>query len=333
MGALYGINQEKAGIQRQALKPKSRTTLESFSKRRLTPMLVESIIAIAKRSAMSATLDEEIIEQAGHHAGKLWDVHKHNIGSLEEATTWAEGVGRDFARAQIAPTVVSSAQNGARQIAPEQPDLVKEAGQYAGTIWHKRNHRNAGPPIDDAEDWAFTVGKNFARKSLQRQLVDQERFVDINDPTLSKNGSLSCSDPTIERMFTLPRITGPQAVEAIRKLAGITIDTINRNSDHIDIRIFHYHYNRHLTFTVIAREIGISEDAAKKRWWRMVNRTSEDVREIVSADPLLARAFDAILSDEDHTEFRKALMNLLAFMAEQGLSAVEEAAQEMFPPG
>jgi hypothetical protein len=47
---------------------------------------------------------------------------------------------------------------------------------------------------------------------------------------------------------------------------------------------------------------------------------------------VLARIFDAILSDQDEDEFRKVLMNLMGFISERGLSSIEEAAHQMFPP-
>jgi len=296
-------------------------------------MLLESIIAIAKESAMTATLHQEIIEQAGQHAAKLWNAHEHNTASKENAKTWARHVGREFALEAAANLISAAAQNGARFIAPERPDLVQEAGQHAATIWHQHSFHNEARPIESIEDWAFTVGKNYARKKLNHQLAQQARLVYMSDPQLSKGDTLSCVDPTIERLSSgVPWITAPRAIQAIQNLASITIDTINRNSDHIDIRIFHSHYGRHQTFAVISRDLGISEDAAKKRWWRMINRTSDDVREIVAADPVLARIFDAILSDQDEDEFRKVLMNLMGFISERGLSSIEEAAHQMFPP-
>ena len=66
--------------------------------------------------------------------------------------------------------------------------------------------------------------------------------------------------------------------------------------------------------------------------FRSINRTVADVREIIGADPILARVFEAILTDDDDNVFRTALIQLMGTIAERGLSAIEDAAHQMFPP-
>jgi hypothetical protein len=304
-------------------------------------MQLESIIAIAREGAMSATSIDGIVEQAGQYASDLWNNHRHSEASTQDVRIWARSVGKDFAVTALANAealiigITRAAKNGAKSIAPERADLIQEAGQHAAAIWHERSLRKDGRGVDNPEDWAFIVGKNYVRKSLTKQAADRARFTDLNDTKLIRSGALCCVDPNIERISsscTFHQITAPEAVEAIRRLASVTIDTINRNSDHIDIRIFHFHYGRHFTFAMIARETGITEDVAKKRWWRMINRTVADVREIIGADPILARVFEAILTDDDDNVFRTALIQLMGTIAERGLSAIEDAAHQMFPP-
>jgi hypothetical protein len=107
------------------------------------------------------------------------------------------------------------------------------------------------------------------------------------------------------------------------KLYQVFTEVLKETANEIDNRILQSHYRRHLGFSEIAAEIGISEISMRRRWYGLMERVSDTVQSRVSRDPQLASIFSSITESPD--AFRLAIPMLLSAQSSAlntGLSAV-----------
>jgi DNA-directed RNA polymerase specialized sigma24 family protein len=225
----------------------------------------------------------------------------------------------------IIATVGEAAENGAKIVAYGHDDVIEEVKAEVLLRWKRRTA--IGNPPFDPQSWAFICGKHHALRIVR----DGRRFIELSEAIADTLTGPSEEALLIEKIECPPIgwLRAGEAIEAVNTLIRITTQIIEQRGDEIDLRILDLHYKRHWTFTKIAAELGITDDAARRRWSRLMWEIIDDVIRIVRKDRKLAATFSAILEDRD--DFRSCILRLLSIVAAKGISAIETAIDSILP--
>ena len=87
------------------------------------------------------------------------------------------------------------------------------------------------------------------------------------------------------RAAAVPPVGDSDLVDALTSFWRIVEEVLT--GDRTDQAIFDLHYGRRLSFPDLARELHISESIASRRWWAMVSRVIDTVKERARVDKKL----------------------------------------------
>lgn len=221
--------------------------------------------------------------------------------------------------------VLKAAEHGAKYAAYGRADIIEETKSEIALRWRQSIH--AGRPPIKPKDWAFICAKNHASRILK----EGARYISISDEIAEFFISPSEESALIQRIDSPAThwLRAPDAIAAINTLIGIATRIMNETGDPIDRQIITLHYQNHWTFERIAEAINMREDAARRRWSRMIFAVTDSIIEAVKADEKLAKVFAAILEDKD--DFRTSILGLLSIVSRKGVSVLHGAIESILP--
>jgi len=227
--------------------------------------------------------------------------------------------------APLIASVRKAAEQGAKVVASDRPDLIEETGSEVTLRWHSRVMCGNAPM--NPTGWAFFCGRNYARRILK----DGGRHIQLSDAIAEGLIDTTEESALIEKIDSAPIhwLRAGDAIEAVNKLIAIATQIIHHKANDLDRRILDLHYKHHWTFSRIAMELGITETSARQRWSRLLFAVADDIRGVVQADQRLSLVFSSIL--DDTTVFRASIMALLATVSAKGISALEVAIGSLLP--
>jgi len=203
---------------------------------------------------------------------------------------------------------INNGKIGAAPVAKGHTDIIENAG--IETAMRRLEYDEQGRSISSPDAWERTVG----RRSALHEIRKESKLVEMT-PAISESLIEESHEGKVIDLMCPPRIDRASAAETMHALRALHAATLTFIRGHRHYEIFTLHYDQKLYFAEIALVLGITESAARKRWFRMIGDMLGHIQASVKHDPALA-IFSAIIDDMD--QLHNIVFELLDIVIENG---------------
>lgn len=224
------------------------------------------------------------------------------------------------------PAVSERASRSARFVlGPSREHLVQEVvNDVLLQLW--KSHRDGNTP-EHLPSWVSTVARNLAYRTLKVENRYAKGLVEeVGNEGAEFNANyvvLSADDltPSATCEFT-------ERLAAVKKLLDTFQSVAASELNDLDGLLFELYYRRGLSAGIVAEELGLTGEAFRKQWSRLLTKVLETVRAQLNQDPVCADLLSTLLENEK--VFRRGLLGLLRVVMQHGVEELERFVRGLF---
>ena len=171
------------------------------------------------------------------------------------------------------------------------------------------------------EAWAYRVAWNRAAKVARMEGRYAAGLVETGEETTESRDGIYVPTPADEAT-PVHAIEVAERLAALQKVLAAFASAGERALNPSEARLFELRFKRNLGAGELASELGLSRDAVRQQWSRLVRKLLGYVRDDLQQDPLCHEVLGSLLGNEK--VFRRSLLQLLRFVAKRGIHELEK---------